>query len=193
MSTMSSSVCYNTKGSATGAPANLRTMAIQFADRMLQPPIYPSLQNSCPSECKPHSEGAQRLPSSHPGEVAPRAEAPDSMLRVSQWLEDMERVGAIPPRRPAGTAKKVPASVNAIRDSLLRCLQSMRPAMEMIRAQRAALLGSLKNGPPMAPTSSSGKTEWEVDWEHSANMHAEELKYLASVVNSEWFTDGESY
>lgn len=192
MSTMSSSVCYNTEGSATGAPANLRTMAMQFADAMLQPPIYPSIQSNCPAECLPHSERAQCISNFYPGEVAPRAEAPDSMQRVSQWLENMERVSAIPRRRPAGTAKKVPAGINAIRNSLMSCLQSMRPAMEMIRAQRAALLERL-NGPLAPATSSSGKTEWEVDWKHPANMHANELAYLALVVNSEWFTDEQSY
>lgn len=192
MSTMSSSVCYDTEGSATGAPANRRTMAMQFADAMLQPPVYLSIQSNFPAECLPHSEREQHLPSFYPRDVAPRAEAPDSMLRVSQWLEDMECVGAIPPRRPAGTAKKVSTGKKAIRDSLLSCLQSMRPAMEMIRAQRAALLERLNNGPP-APATSSGKTEWEVDWKHPANMHAEELAYLASVVNSEWFTDRQTY
>lgn len=189
---MSSSVCYNTQGSAIGAPANLRTMALNIADAILQPPIYPSLQSNWPAECMPHSKRAQSVSSFYPGEVAPRGEAPDNTLRVSQWLEDMERVGALPRRRPARTAKKVPAGVNAIRDSLLSCLQSMEPAMEMIRAQRAALLERLNNGPPGPATSSSGKTEWGLDWKHPANMHAEELAYLTSVVNSEWFTDGKS-
>lgn len=190
---MSSSVCYNTQGSAIYAPTTLRTMALQLADAILQPPIYPSLQNNCPAECMPHSKRAQSVSSFYPGEVAPRGEAPDSMLRVSQWLEDMERVGALPRRRPARTAKKVPAGVNVIRDSLQSCLHSMRPVMEMIRAQRAALLERLNNRPPAPGTSPSGKTEWEVDWKHPANMHAEELAYLTSVVNSEWLTDGQSY
>ena len=271
------SVRSHLRGNKTDNPVHLRTMALQFADRMLQPPVYPSLgrnrirgdASNCLIECQPNLEREQNFFPSFLRARSfqlPRSEAPNDILRVSQWLQHVERAGSNRSDMPAGTlewlnerargdqhrtdnhlrvsqwiqdveyargdrhrsgtnirvsqwiqdvenargdrqraqqkartrvdeddaAKDASAKTSNIRDSLQSCLQSMQPTLEIVRERHTALIESLSDGISMPQTDcASGKAQWEVYWEDPANKDNENLGYLTSVVESEWFRDGE--
>lgn len=114
MSTMPFSVRYHLRGNRTDNPAHLRTMALQFADQMLQPPVYPPLgdnriredEDDCFIESLPCLERQPNFPSPRPERSfqLPGSRASNGILKVSQWLH-LERPGGHRSNMPIDTVE----------------------------------------------------------------------------------------
>ncbi|SPN97072.1 uncharacterized protein DNG_00588 [Cephalotrichum gorgonifer] len=210
---MSNSMRYHLRGTKTEQdPFKIRTMALEFADQMLQPPVYPKLNNSNKTleearnyidECEPHFRPDEFFPTFYPEDDIPRTEAPNNILRVSKMLNKLKHAGGKLRRRDEealhtddrDTHNELPAGASKIRDTLSWCLNSIRPTVGVVRARHRAHRETLVNGPPMPSTMFTPRNaRWEVDWENpAADVDDHELDYLASVVQSEWFSETESH